>query len=176
MHASLLSVFLCIAIVVSAAPCGGAEAHYSKRELIAGIDELCKCTGLQRKSGLLSQAVDSASVILSADGLSEKYWIDFVEGHPATFGPDRYKPHWRQPLVKSATERRLCLGVIQRLDQCRYTWSHFGRPEIAMDSPRGFRVCYRSTDKEVLFTTTGYIFFLVTRKGTVCSIWYGEHY
>src|SRR5258708_39026352 len=139
MRASLLRVLLWIAIVVTAASCGGAQAITRKRELIAGIDDLCKCTGLQRKSDLLSQAGASASVILSADGLSEKYWIDFVDGHPATFGPDRYKPHWGQPLVKSAAERRLCLSVIQGLDQCQYNWSHFGKPELALDSPRGCR-------------------------------------
>jgi hypothetical protein len=175
MRASLLLGSVCTAIVVvAAAPC--AEATYSERELVAGIDDLCKCTGLQRKSGLLSRVGDSATVLLSADGVSEKYWIGFVDGHPGTFGPDHYKPHWGQSLVQNRAQRELCLRVIQRLDQCQYSWSHFGKPEVKMDAPRGFRVGYLSTQEKVSFSTSGYIFFLVTPKGTVCSIWYGEHY
>jgi hypothetical protein len=177
MRAPLLRGSLCAAVVViTAVACNGGT--YSKRQLIAGIDDFCKCTGLQRKSGLLSLARDgeSAIVMLSADGVSEKYSIEFVDGHPATFGPVNYKPHWGQPLVKSIAQRKLCLRVIQRLDQCQYSWSHFGKPEIATDTPRGFRVCYLSTPKPGFFSTSGHIFFLITPRGTVCSIWYGEHY
>ena len=177
MRAPLLRGLLCVAaVVITATACNGST--YSKRQLIAGIDDFCKCTGLQRKSDLLSLARDggSATVMLSADGVSEKYWIEFVDGHPAIFNPVHYKPHWGQPFVKSSAQRKLCLGVIQRLDQCHYSWLHFGKPEIAMDTPRGFRVCYLSNPKPGLFSMSGNIFFLITPRGTVCSIWYGEHY
>ena len=99
MRAPLLRGSLCAAVVViTAVACNGGT--YSKRQLIAGIDDFCKCTGLQRKSGLLSLARDgeSAIVMLSADGVSEKYSIEFVDGHPATFGPVNYKPHWGEAM------------------------------------------------------------------------------
>jgi hypothetical protein len=177
MRAPLPCLSLCIAILVAASVACQA-ASFSKRELIAGIDEMCKCTGLQRKSGLLSLTRDkeSAVVSLSADGVSERYRIQFFEGHPAFFGPENYKPHWGQPRVKSVSQRKLCLRVIQRLEKCEYNWGHFGEAEIRMDTPRGFRVRYLSSPKPAYFSTSGNVFFLITPKGTVCSIWWGENY
>ena len=177
MQAALLRVLLCIAILtIPSVACQAAV--YSKRELIAGIDHMCKCTGLMRKSGLLSLARDreSAVVRLSADGVAEKYWIQFVDGRPEFFGPENYKPHWGQSLVKTVSERRLCFGAIRRLDNCDYSWGHFGEAEIRMDTPRGFRVRYLSSPKPASFSTSGYVFFLITPKGTVCSVWWGENY
>jgi hypothetical protein len=177
MQAAFLRISLCIAILIIASVACQAAA-YSKRELIAGIDDMCKCTGLLRKSGLLSLARDgqSAVVRLSADGVSERYWIQFVDGRPGFFGPENYKPHWGQSLVKTVSQRRLCLAAIQRLDKCDYSWGHFGEAEIRMDTPRGFRLRYLSSPKPASFSTSGHVFFLITPKGTVCSVWWGENY
>ena len=92
------------------------------------------------------------------------------------FGPEGYKVHYELPLVESAVQRKFCVGVVERLDNCKFSWDHYGRPEVAVDTPYGFRVCYWSQPekKRPEFSTSGHVFFLMTRKGTVCSVWYGE--
>jgi len=148
----------------------------SPPNLLAEIDQLCKCTGLQRKSGVLWREGDDVTLLMSADGITKKYWIELVDGHPATFGIEWYKVHYELPLVKDAAKRKFCVNVVERLDKCRFSWAHYGKPEVAVDAPYGFRVRYWSMPAKGRggFSTVPYIYFLVTSKGTVCSVRYGE--
>ena len=152
------------------------SAAASPPKLLAEIDELCKCTGLQRKSGVLSREGEYVTLLMSADGVAKKYWIELVDGHPATFGIEWYKVHFKLPLVKDAARRKFCVSVVERLDKCRFSWAHYGKPEVTVDTPYGFRVRYGSMPAKdrAGFSTVLYVYFLMTSKGTVCSVRYGE--
>ena len=155
------------------------------REILAQIDMICRCTGLQRKSGV--QKVErfntaergyGITVTLAADGISEKYWCRFTgDRHSTEFAPSGGQMRWELPPVQDARERALCTAAIKRLDKCDVTWAHYGKPIIGIDSPTKYRVTYKSMpEKELvgnlsLFTN---IYFLVTRKGTLCGVWAGE--
>jgi len=156
-----------------------------EREILAQIDIICRCTGLHRKSGV--QKVErfntaergyGITVTLAADGVSEKYWCRFTgDRHITEFAPTRGQMRWKLPPVQSACERALCLAAVKRLDKCDVTWAHYGKPIIGIDSPTRYRVTYKSipendlVDSISLFTN---IYFLVTRKGTLCGVWAGE--
>jgi hypothetical protein len=118
------------------------------------------------------------TVALAADGVSEKYWCRFTgDRHITEFAPSGGQMRWELPAVQSARERAVCLEAIKRLDHCDVTWAHYGKPIIGIDSPTKYRVTYKSIPEKnlvgnlSLFTN---IYFLVTRKGTVCGIWAGE--
>ena len=156
-----------------------------EREILAQIDMICRCTGLQRKSGV--QKVErfntaergyGITVTLSADGVAEKYWCRFTGDRQLTeFAPTGGQMRWELPPVKSARERALCLAAIKRLDRCEVTWAHYGKPIIGIHSPTRYRVTYKSMPEKDLvgnFSLFTNIYFLVTRKGTVCGIWAGE--
>jgi hypothetical protein len=145
-------------------------------KLLAEIDELCKCTGLQRRSGVLSCEAGYVTLLMSADGVTKRYWIELLAGHPATFGIEWYKPHYQLPLVKDAATRKFYISVVERLDKCSFSWAHYGKPQVAVDAPYGFRVRYRSMPEKAHsgFSTVPFIYFLMTPKGTVCSVRYGE--
>ena len=179
----LLIVALCVGdrVLAASPPLSAREEH----EILAQIDMICRCTGLKRKSGV--QKVErfntaergyGITVTLAADGVSEKYWCRFTGDRQITeFAPTAGQMRWELPPVQSARERALCLQAIKRLDHCDATWAHYGKPIIGIDSPTRYRVTYKSApEKELvgnlsLFTN---IYFLVTRKGTVCGIWASE--
>lgn len=166
-----------LAALICAVAVSTATASENHSAVLAEIDELCKCTGLQRKSTVLSRKGDSITLRMSADGVTKTYWFDLVDGrYPATFGPEGYKVHYELPLVKNAAQKKFCVGVVKRLDSCKASWDHYGEPEVSVDGHWGFRVCYWSQPekKRPEFSTSGHIFFLMTKKGTVCSVWYGE--
>jgi hypothetical protein len=180
---ALLIVALCVGgHVFAASPSLSAR---EEREILAQIDMICRCTGLQRKSGV--QKVErfntaergyGITVTLAADGVSEKYWCRFTgDRHITEFAPSGGQMRWELPPVQSARERVRCLEAIKRLDHCDVTWGHYGKPIIGIDSPTKYRVTYKSIpEKDLvgnlsLFTN---IYFLVTCKGTVCGIWAGE--
>jgi hypothetical protein len=154
-------------------------------QILSEIDMICRCTGVQRKSGV--QKVErfntkergyGITVVLSADGVAEKYWCRFTgDRHITEFAPSGGQMRWELPAVQSARERALCLDAIKRLDRCDVVWAHYGKPVIGIDSLTRYRVTYKSIpEKDLvgnlsLFTN---IYFLVTKKGTVCGIWAGE--
>jgi hypothetical protein len=174
---------LCFSRHISAA--SAALPAREEREILAQIDMICRCTGLQRKSGV--QKVErfntaergyGITVTLAADGVSEKYWCRFTgDRHITEFAPTGGQMRWELPPVQSARERALCLAAVKRLDKCDVTWAHYGKPIIGIDSPTRYRVTYKSIpEKDLvgsisLFTN---IYFLVTRKGTLCGVWAGE--
>jgi hypothetical protein len=163
-------------LVCAVAVCAATAAE-KPSDLLAEIDDLCKCTGMERKTGVLSRKGDRITLRMSADGITKTYWFDLVDGrYPATFGPEGYKVHYELPLVKNAAQKVFCVGVVKRLDTCKASWDHYGKPEVAVDPPWGFRVSYWSQPekKRPVFSTCGHVFFLMTKKGTVCSVWYGE--
>ena len=176
-------VALCVGGHISAG--STALTAREEREILAQIDMICRCTGLQRKSGV--QKVErfntaergyGITATLAADGVSEKYWCRFTgDRHITEFAPSGGQMRWELPPVQSARERALCLEAIKRLDHCDVTWAHYGKPIIGIDSPTRYRVTYKSVpEKELvgsisLFTN---IYFLVTRKGTLCGVWAGE--
>jgi hypothetical protein len=182
-RAVFLLVALCISGRFSAA--STALTAREKHEILVQIDMICRCTGLQRKSGI--QKVErfntkergyGITVALAADGVTEKYWCRFTgDRHITEFAPAGGQRRWELPPVHSARERALCLAAIKRLDHCDVTWAHYGQPIIGIDSPTRYRVNYKSIpEKDLvgnlsLFTN---IYFLVTRKGTLCGIWAGE--
>jgi hypothetical protein len=156
-----------------------------EREILAQIDMICRRTGLQRKSGVkkverfnTAERGYGITVTLAADGVTEKYWCRFTGDKQITeFAPAAGQMRWELPPVRSARERALWVEAIRRLDQCDVRWAHYGKPIIGIDSPTKYRVTYKSIpEKDLvgnlsLFTN---IYFLVTRKGTVCGIWAGE--
>ena len=83
---------------------------------------ICRCTGLQRKSGV--QKVErfntkergyGVTVVLSADGVAEKYWCRFSgDRHITEFAPTGGQMRWELPPVQSARERALCLEAIEK--------------------------------------------------------------
>ena len=174
---------LCFSRHISAA--STALPDRDEREILAQIDMICRCTGLQRKSGV--QKVErfntaergyGITVTLAADGVSEKYWCRFTgDRHITEFAPTGGQMRWELPPVQSARERALCLAAVKRLNKCDVTWGHYGKPIIGIDSPSRYRVTYKSIpEKDLvgsisLFTN---IYFLVTRKGTLCGVWAGE--
>ena len=174
---------LCFSRDISAA--STALPDRDEREILAQIDMICRCTDLQRKSGV--QKVErfntaergyGITVTLAADGVSEKYWCRFTgDRHITEFAPTGGQMRWELPPVQSARERALCLAAVKRLDKCDVTWAHYGKPIIGIDSPSRYRVTYKSIpEKDLvgsisLFTN---IYFLVTRKGTLCGVWAGE--
>src|SRR5882672_6006751 len=129
------SLFL-LAVVALSAPVRAAQ---SQRELLSDIDALCRCTGLQRKSDIKSRDADIVELFLAADGVTEKYWIRLTDGHPSAFGPDNYRVHWELPAVKDSERRHFCIDRVKRLDKSQFSWGHFGKPDVVIDSPRGFR-------------------------------------
>src|SRR5437763_12406627 len=86
-----------------------------KREL-SEIDSLCRCAGLQRKSGIQSRHGDNISVLLAADGVTEKYWMSLTDGAPSEFGPDNYRVRWQLPPVEDVKTRRFCINRVKQLD------------------------------------------------------------
>jgi hypothetical protein len=168
-----LLVAVCLGGYVSAG--SGALSPSEEREILAEIDMICRCTGLQRKSGV--QKVErfntkergyGITVVLSADGVAQKYWCRFTgDRHITEFAPSGGQMRWELPPVQSTRERALCLEAIKRLDHCDVTWPHYGKSIIGIDSPNRYRVTYKSVpEKELvgsisLFTN---IYFLVTRK------------
>jgi hypothetical protein len=138
---------------------------------------VCRCTGLQRRSDIQSNNGEIVELLLAADGMKETYWIRLSNGHPAEFGPDDYQVRWQLPTVKDPKRRQFCLAVVDRLNKSEFSWEHYGTPEVAIDAPRGFRVCYDSMPKkkgEVRFSTAGSLYFLLTPKGTVCGVFVSE--
>jgi hypothetical protein len=178
-----LVVALCLAGHISAA--STVLPPREEREILAQIDMICRCTGLQRKSGV--QKVErfntaergyGITLTLAADGVSEKYWCRFTgDRHITEFAPTAGQMRWELPPVQSARERVLCLAAVKRLDKCDVTWAHYGKPIIGIDSPTRYRVTYKSIpEKDLvgsisLFTNS---YFLITRKGTLCGVWAGE--
>ena len=89
-----------------------------EREILAQIDMICRCTGLQRKSGV--QKVErfntaergyGITVTLAADGASEKYWCRFTgDRHITEFAPSGGQMRWELPPVQRARERARCLS------------------------------------------------------------------
>jgi hypothetical protein len=147
------------------------------KQLLSEIDALCRCTGMQRKSDIQSNDGAIAELLLAADGVAEKYWIRLTDDHPSGFGPDNYTVRWELPRVKNAARRRTCISIVERLNKCKFSWQRYGKPEVVVDAPRGFRVRYASMPEkkgEVAFSTVGSLYFLITPKGTVCGIFYSE--
>jgi hypothetical protein len=92
-----------------------------EREILEQIDMVCRCTRLQRKSGV--QKVERFNteergygiiVVLAADGVAEKYWCRFTgDGQITEFAPSAGQMRWELPPVKSAQEP----GALPRGDQ-----------------------------------------------------------
>jgi hypothetical protein len=178
---------LTLALCVSGHTSGSSTTLTAReeRQILAQIDMICRCTGLQRTSGVQKVELFNTAergygitVTLSADGSSERYWCRFTgDGHITEFAPSGGQMRWELPPVHSARARALCLEAIKQLDHCDITWAHYGNPMIGIDSLARYRVTYKSVpEKELvgsisLFTN---IYFLVTRKGTLCGVWAGE--
>jgi hypothetical protein len=181
------STLLMVALCVSGHISGGSTALTAReeREILAQIDMICRCTRLLRKSGV--QKVErfntaergyGITVMLAADGASEKYWCRFTgDRHITEFAPSGGQMRWELPPVQSAPERALCLEAIKRLDHCDVAWAHYGKPTIGRDSSTRYRVTYKSIPEKELVGSISLltnIYFLVTRKGTLCGVWAGE--
>jgi len=181
------STLLTLALCVSGHMSDGSTALTAReeREILAQIDMICRCTGLQRESGV--QKVDrfnttergyGITVTLAADGASEKYWCRFTgDRHITEFAPSGGQMRWELPPAQSASARALCLVAIKRLDHCDVTWAHYGKPIIGIDSPTRYRLTYKSVPKKELVGSISLftnIYFLVTRKGTLCGVWAGH--
>jgi hypothetical protein len=168
------SLLLLLIFALSCATC----LADSNRKLLAEIDSLCQCTGLQRKSDVLSNNGKLISVLVAVDGVTEKYWMRLTGDAPSEFGPDKYQVRYELPDVKDPKRRRFCIDRVKRLDKSRFSWAHFGKPDVVVDSPRGFRVRYDSLPPEKqkpgVLDIGANLYFLITPKGTVCSVWYGE--
>jgi len=167
----LLSALIIVALS------GPTRAAQTQHELLSDIDALCRCTGLQRKSGIKSRHGDLVEVFLAADGVTQKYWIELTDGYPSAFGPDNYRVRWQLPRVKDPDRTRFCIDRVKRLDKSQFSWGHFGKPDVVVDSPWGFRVRYDSAPEkkgEITFSVAGNAYFLMTPKGTVCGVWFGE--
>lgn len=161
-------------LLLSAAVC---SASPSSKKLLSEIDALCRCTGLQRKSDIQSNNGEIVELLMAADGVTERYWIRLSDGHPGEFGPDDYTVRWELPPVEDSKRRRFCVGVVDRLNKSQFSWQHYGKPEVVIDAPRGFRVRYASMPEkkgEVRFSTVGSLYFLLTPKGTVCGVFASE--
>lgn len=165
-----------------------------KSNLITGIDNLCKCTGLQRKSGLrlaehyrLSDDEGyNVTLLMAADGVVGEYVFHFgMDGrYPVGFYQKNYTPDVAKgtgaDTLKNESDRKFCLGVVKRLDSCKPRWDHYGRAMIQKDGRRGFRISFYSIpEREIkeafksfkfLSVMDPYINFSVTRKGTVYGI------
>ena len=141
---------------------------------------ICRCTGLQRKSGV--QKVErfntkergyGVTVVLSADGVAEKYWCRFSgDRHITEFAPTGGQMRWELPPVQSARERALCLEAIRKTRPLRCDVGTLretdNRNRLSHSIPS--RLTNRSRKRSCvsnlsLFTN---IYFLVTRKGTIC--------
>lgn len=102
---------LLILLIVFAITSGTCLAD-SKREL-AEIDSLCQCTGLQRKSGIQSRGGGGLiSLLVAADGVTEKYWMRLLNDAPCEFGPDNYQIRYELPDVKDQKRRKFCIDRI----------------------------------------------------------------
>ena len=147
-----------------------------KREL-SEIDSLCRCTGLQRKSGIQSRHGNLITVLLAADGVTEKYRMHLTNGAPSEFEPENYRVRWDLPAVQDAKIKRFCINRVKQLDKSRFSWAHFGKPDVVIDSPRGFPVRYGSLPpkkRQPILDIGANLYFLMTPKGTVCGVWLGE--
>jgi hypothetical protein len=164
-----------------------------KKHLIAGIDNLCKCTRLQRKSDLNfakhyrgpGYEGYEVTVLMAADGVTAEYEVGFGsdDRYPYRLWQKGYTTQVAKgtgnDTLKSASDRRFCLEVIKRLDQCKPSWEHFGKPWIQKDGRRGFRISFLFIPKREIdrayksgnFSVMDpYVNFSVTRKGTVYGI------
>jgi hypothetical protein len=165
-----------------------------KKHLIAGIDNLCKCTGLQRKSGLkvaehYREPGDeryNVTALMAADGVTAEYefWFGADDRYPLHLWQKGYTTQVAKgtgaDTLKSASDRRFCLEVIEYMDQCKPRWQHFGKAMIQKDGRRGFRISFLSIPKReidrafktgnVLSVMDPYVNFSVSRKGTVYGI------
>jgi hypothetical protein len=167
---------------------------HERKCLIAGIDNLARFTLLQRRSGIkfvehYRERGDegyNVTVIMAADGASAEYEF--------TFGSDPRYPHRLWPkgyttqvaegtgadTLRSDSDRRFCLQVIKRLDQCTPHWQHFGKAMIQKDGRRGFRISFLTIPQReintafkkgnVLSVMDPYLNISVTRKGTIYGI------
>ena len=162
----------------------GYAAGLDERTALAKIDRLCRCTGLERKSGI-SPGRDSqqnlrrgmVSVSASADGKVESTTSFFTDGYIVAFCPADYVLGAHLPVVKSVNRRQFCLQFLRRLRNCELRWDHYGQPIVEKD-PRGYRVRYESRPQEksrnLFFSLTPTVAFAMTPKGTIFAIWIGE--
>jgi hypothetical protein len=181
----------------------GAVRSYAapdERTALAKIDQICRCAGLVRTSGVLRDPesqkhfrVGWVHVYASADGRTEKYNFDFGpfgNGDPAkrdfdfrareivAFCPADYVLGRRLPPVRDERQRRLCVQALSRLKKCGLEWPRYGEPIVERDRPRGYRVRYRSRppreEKKIVFTMLGNTYFAMTPRGTIFAVWIGE--
>jgi hypothetical protein len=186
MKASLCSLLFATLCVTGHLPAASSALTISEEhEILEQINMICRCTGLQRKSGVqkvkrfnTKERGYGITVLLSADGVVEKYWCRFTgDRHITEFAPSAGQMRWELPPVQNARSRALCTEAIKRLDHCEMTWAHYGKPIVGIDSPTRYRVTYKSIPEKDLVNSSSLftnIYFLVTQKGTVCGIWAGE--
>ena len=189
---SVLFAFSLAAVRSYAAP--------DERTALAKIDQMCRCAGLVRTSGVLRDPesqkhfrVGWVHVYASADGRIEKYNFDFGpfgDGDPSkrdfdfrrreivAFCPADYTLGTRLPPVRDERQRRLCVDALSRLKRCGLEWPRYGEPIVERDHPRDFRVRYRSRpaeeDRKTKFTLVGNTYFAMTPRGTIFAVWIGE--
>ena len=187
-------------IVASSLAAGHSYAAPDERAALAKIDQICRCAGLVRTSGVLRDPesqkhfrVGWVHVYASADGRTEKYNFDFGPfgaGHPSkrdfdfkrreivAFCPADYVLGRPLPAVRNARQRRFCVHALSRLKNCGLEWPRYGEPAVERDHPRGYRVRYRSRppeeDRKIVFTLVGNTYFAMTPRGTIFAAWIGE--
>jgi hypothetical protein len=188
-----------IFVALSLAPVRSYAAP-DERTALAKIDQMCRCAGLVRTSGVLRDAesqkhfrVGWVHVYASADGRAEKYNFDFGsfgDGDPSkrdfdfrrreivAFCPADYTLGTRLPSIRDERQRRFCVRALSRLKKCGLEWPRYGEPIVERDRRRGYRVRYRSRpqeeEKKIVFTMLGNTYFAMTPRGTIIAVWIGE--
>ena len=199
MRARAVAVSLGIFVAISLSPVRGYAAP-DERTALAKIDQMCRCAGLVRTSGVLRDPqsqkhfrVGWVHVYATADGRTEKYNFDFGsfgDGDPSkrdfdfkgreivAFCPADYTLGTRLPPIRDERQRRLCVQALSRLKKCGLEWPRYGKPIVEKNRPRGYRVRYRSRpaeeDRKVRFTLVGNTYFAMTPRGTIFAVWVGE--